>query len=113
MPVYEYGCTRCDNRFEVMQRFSDPPVETCTSCGGSVKKLISQTAFVLKGSGWYATDYGRTGSGPKEGEKDSSKEGGKEPSKTGDAPKSESKAETAGANAGTPTPSGNSPTAEA
>jgi predicted nucleic acid-binding Zn ribbon protein len=45
-----------------MQRFSDPPLETCEQCGQPVKKLISNTSFVLKGSGWYVTDYGKSGS---------------------------------------------------
>jgi putative FmdB family regulatory protein len=61
MPIYEYRCLDCDNHFEIMQKFSDPPVEKCTSCSGTVQKLISRSAFHLKGSGWYVTDYGRHG----------------------------------------------------
>ncbi len=58
MPVYEYECGSCGGRFEVMQKFSDPPVSSCTLCKkGSVRKVLSPAAFVLKGSGWYATDY--------------------------------------------------------
>ena len=62
MPIYEYRCLDCGHQFELMQKFSDPPVETCTSCAGTVQKLISRSAFHLKGSGWYVTDYGRNGS---------------------------------------------------
>jgi putative FmdB family regulatory protein len=62
MPIYEYRCLDCGYQFELMQKFSDPPAETCTSCSGTVQKLISRSAFHLKGSGWYVTDYGRNGS---------------------------------------------------
>ena len=61
MPIYEYRCLDCGHQFELMQKFSDPPAETCTSCSGTVQKLISRSAFHLKGSGWYVTDYGRNG----------------------------------------------------
>jgi putative FmdB family regulatory protein len=62
MPIYEYRCLDCGHQFDLMQKFSDPPAETCTSCSGIVQKLISRSAFHLKGSGWYVTDYGRNGS---------------------------------------------------
>jgi putative FmdB family regulatory protein len=61
MPIYEYRCLDCGHQFEIMQKFSDPPAETCTSCSGTVQKLISRSAFHLKGNGWYVTDYGRHG----------------------------------------------------
>lgn len=61
MPIYEYRCQDCNHEFERMQRFSDPPVAVCPTCDGSVQKLISRSAFHLKGSGWYVTDYGRNG----------------------------------------------------
>ena len=57
MPVYEYECTNCKDRFEVMQKITDNPLKNCKSCGGELKKLITNTSFVLKGSGWYVTDY--------------------------------------------------------
>jgi putative FmdB family regulatory protein len=57
MPVYEYQCTKCKKEFEVMQKITDKPLSTCASCGGELKKLITNTSFVLKGSGWYVTDY--------------------------------------------------------
>jgi putative FmdB family regulatory protein len=60
MPIYEYLCDRC-GRFEVMQKVSDAPVKKCPTCKARVSKLISNTSFQLKGSGWYATDYARKG----------------------------------------------------
>jgi putative FmdB family regulatory protein len=57
MPIYEYQCENCNRRFEVMQRITEPLLSTCEQCGGHVRRLISQTSFVLKGSGWYVTDY--------------------------------------------------------
>ena len=69
MPIYEYRCQDCNHEFERMQKFSDPPIGACPTCSGSVQKLISRSAFHLKGSGWYVTDYGRNG-----GEKSESSE---------------------------------------
>jgi putative FmdB family regulatory protein len=57
MPIYEYQCTKCNEKFEVMQKITDAPLSECSSCGGELKKLITNTSFVLKGSGWYVTDY--------------------------------------------------------
>ncbi|HEX9868529.1 MAG TPA: FmdB family zinc ribbon protein [Candidatus Tectomicrobia bacterium] len=57
MPIYEYQCESCSRRFEVMQRMTEPLLAICEQCGGHVRRLISQTSFVLKGSGWYVTDY--------------------------------------------------------
>jgi putative FmdB family regulatory protein len=57
MPVYEYECTKCNKHFEIMQKISDDPLSECMECGGELKKLITHTSFVLKGSGWYVTDY--------------------------------------------------------
>ncbi len=57
MPVYEYRCTKCSKEFEVTQKMTDSPLTICSSCGGELKKLITKTSFVLKGSGWYVTDY--------------------------------------------------------
>jgi len=57
MPIYEYECQSCGNIVEHWQKITDPPLETCESCGGKMKKLISQSTFHLKGSGWYVTDY--------------------------------------------------------
>ena len=57
MPIYEYGCMKCGKTHEIMQKFSDTPLTVCPDCGGEVRKMISNTSFVLKGTGWYATDY--------------------------------------------------------
>ena len=62
MPIYEYECLACGKTSEAMQKFSDALLDTCPECGGQLKKLISNSTFVLKGSGWYVTDYGRKGS---------------------------------------------------
>jgi putative FmdB family regulatory protein len=60
MPLYEYECDACHQRFEKIQKFSDPPVEVCEKCGkGPVRKLLSSPAIQFKGSGWYITDYAR------------------------------------------------------
>lgn len=57
MPIYEYECTKCKKHHEIMRKITEKPLTICPSCGGKMKKLISNTSFVLKGSGWYATDY--------------------------------------------------------
>src|SRR5690348_12231225 len=63
MPIYEYQCEHC-GVFEEMQRITDPPLARCPTCKRKkVRRLISSTSFQLKGSGWYATDYARSGSG--------------------------------------------------
>lgn len=62
MPLYEYKCDQCEEVFEVIQKFSDAPLTTHDGCGGSVRRLISAPAIQFKGTGWYITDYGRSGS---------------------------------------------------
>lgn len=57
MPIYEYECPNCGRHYELIQRFSDEPLCRCPECGGHVHKLISHSSFILKGSGWYVTDY--------------------------------------------------------
>jgi putative FmdB family regulatory protein len=59
MPLYEYACEKCGDRFEVMQKFSDAPLATHEKCGGPVHRLISPPALQFKGSGWYITDYAK------------------------------------------------------
>ena len=67
MPLYEYECDTCGHRFEVIQKYSDPLVDTCPKCGSKVHKLISSPAIQFKGSGFYITDYPKkeSGGGPK------------------------------------------------
>jgi putative FmdB family regulatory protein len=61
MPMYEYECLSCRERFEIIQKFSDEPASKCPSCGGAVRKLLSAPAIQFKGSGWYVTDYAKSG----------------------------------------------------
>lgn len=62
MPLYEYECGSCGT-FEVIRRFSDPPLTRCPKCAGRVRKLLSAPAIQFKGTGWYITDYARKSSG--------------------------------------------------
>jgi putative FmdB family regulatory protein len=57
MPTYEYECPRCPRVFEVKQRITEPALVTCEVCGGPIHRLLSATPFILKGEGWYVTDY--------------------------------------------------------
>ena len=82
MPIYEYECTSCGKITEAWQKFSDKPLSTCERCSGKLHKIMSQSSFHLKGTGWYVTDYANnSGYSPtkKKGEKASS---GTESSKT-------------------------------
>jgi putative FmdB family regulatory protein len=58
MPIYEYKCRKCGKQFEAFQGITDPELKSCKFCKGKVNKLVSISSFSLKGSGWYATDYG-------------------------------------------------------
>ena len=59
MPLYEYHCDACGREFELIRKFSDPPLEACPHCGGTVHKLFSSPAIQFKGSGFYITDYAK------------------------------------------------------
>ncbi len=88
MPLYEYECEACAHRFERIQKFSDPPVDTCPACGkGPVRKLLSSPAIQFKGSGWYITDYARKGGSDKSSSTPSA------PGSTSDTSKSETKSD--------------------
>jgi len=99
MPIYEYACEKCGHEFEREQRITDAPVKTCPSCRSrKVRRLISRTAFVLKGSGWYSDLYaspkpGKDGAADKEGTGSAAKEAASEgAASSADAkPSSESK----------------------
>jgi putative FmdB family regulatory protein len=71
MPLYEYQCESCGERFELIQKYSDAPPETCPKCGkGPVQRLLSSPAIQFKGTGWYITDYAKKGTsaaGPSKG----------------------------------------------
>ncbi len=87
MPVYEYACEKCKHEFEAEQRISDDPIRVCPKCRArKVKRLISRTSFVLKGSGWYSDLYSSAGA-KKDGD---SKTGGE----SGDKPDSSAKSDT-------------------
>lgn len=64
MPIYEYKCHQCGQKFEVRQRISEEPLKTHENCGGEVERLISAPALHFKGSGWYVTDYAKNGKSP-------------------------------------------------
>jgi putative FmdB family regulatory protein len=97
MPMYEYECAACGHRFERIQKFSDPPVEECPSCGErKVQKLLSSPAIQFKGTGWYITDYAKKGSVGAESGKESgkeSKESSKESKESGKESKESTKSE--------------------
>lgn len=69
MPIYEYSCKKCGD-FEITQRMTEDPLKKCPTCGSKVTKLISQSAFHLKGSGWYVTDYAKNGTAKNSGSSD-------------------------------------------
>lgn len=77
MPLYEYQCPGC-GRFELIRKFSDPPLKKCPTCGKAIQKLASAPAIQFKGSGWYVTDYASKGARkPDSGAKDGAKDGAK------------------------------------
>ncbi len=61
MPIYEYRCASCGHTLEVIQKRGAKPPRKCTECSGTLKKLISRSAFTLKGGGWYNEGYGSDG----------------------------------------------------
>ena len=74
MPLYEYECEACGQRFEVIRNFSDPPLDICKQCGhGPIRRLPSSPAIQFKGSGFYITDYPKTGDADR-GDKQSSEQ---------------------------------------
>lgn len=92
MPLYEYLCESCGHRFERIQKFSDAPLTECPSCGGRVEKQVSSPAIQFKGSGWYITDYAKSG-GRKESSSSKS-DSSSSSSAPASAPAAESKADT-------------------
>jgi putative FmdB family regulatory protein len=72
MPLYEYKCESCGDVFEVMQKFSDEPLQEHPGCGGAVHRLLSAPALQFKGSGWYVTDYAKGNSSAERPKSDSS-----------------------------------------
>lgn len=99
MPFYEYECTKCRYQTEAFQKITDPPITKCGLCNGKMKKLISQSSFHLKGTGWYVTDYasktggydGKTGSSNHD--RDRGKESTKEAAGSSEKSRKESSSE--------------------
>ena len=85
MPVYEYECKACGRDFEYQQRMTDPDKTTCETCGGSLERLISRTAFSLKGGGWYKDLYSSSKK-PDSGSKTETKSEAKSDTKSGSKP---------------------------
>ncbi len=85
MPLYEYLCTSCGRTLEAFQSFGEAPLAVCDRCGGPLKRLISAPAVQFKGSGWYVSDYGRSGSSPKSSEGEKPAGGSKEAPSSGDS----------------------------
>ena len=115
MPTYGYRCISCETKFERVQKMSDPPVTTCESCGGAVKKILYPVGIAFKGSGFYVNDY-KPSSGDKNKSKDNnSGETAATETKTENTPadaktesKSETKTETKTESATTPAPAASS-----
>ncbi len=77
MPIYEYACTKCGHELEVIQKMSDKPLTKCPECKGKLEKILSQTSFQLKGSGWYVSDYAGRGKTEKADKTDKADKGEK------------------------------------
>ena len=92
MPLYEYECESGEHRFERIQKFSDPLIEVCPTCGRKVRKLLSSPAIQFKGTGWYITDYARKKSGDSKGSDAKSEKNEQSESKTTESGKSDSTA---------------------
>jgi len=111
VPTYQYACTECGDRSEVVQRFSDDPLTVCSSCGGKLRKIFSPVGIVFKGSGFYRTDS-RNGSSSVPAAKESSANGSNgsssessssssEPAKSGSTSSDSGDAKSSGAASGT------------
>jgi putative FmdB family regulatory protein len=100
MPLYEYECDACGQRFEVIRKFSESDLDACTLCGkGPVRRLMSSPAIQFKGSGWYITDYSSKGKAGDEAASSS-----KDQSKKTNTGSSDTAAKTDSAGAATPAP---------
>ena len=82
MPIYEYECTKCGRTDEVLQKFSEKPLTRCRHCSGKLHKLMSQSTFHLKGSGWYVTDYANKSQKSTPPDKPKTEAAAKKPAKT-------------------------------
>ena len=112
MPLYEYQCDACGERFEVIRKFSDPPLTVCARCGsGPIERLLSSPAIQFKGAGWYITDYAKKapagdGIGDKTDPKAKTESSDKSDAKPTDASSTAGKTDTSGQSAPAPPTSG-------
>jgi len=108
MPLYEYECGACGHRFEVIQKFSDSPIERCPLCAEPVHKLLSAPAIQFKGTGWYVTDYASKRNTEAAADASSSKsaDGAKTPSSTSTADSSKAPSSTSTSDSSKTAPSG-------
>ena len=102
MPLYEYQCDACAHRFEVIQKYSDAPIDVCPKCGGAVVKLLSSPAIQFKGSGWYITDYAKSGKTESGGTESANAAKAEAKSETKTETKTDTKSETKSESKGTP-----------
>ena len=116
MPTYEYECPKCPRVFEVRQRITEPALVTCDRCGGPIHRLLSPAPFILKGGGWYVTDYPsearKKGTSSESGSKEttakestakeSSKDGGSAESKPAASSESKSSTDSSAGSASSP-----------
>jgi putative FmdB family regulatory protein len=93
MPLYEYECTQCGKIEEAIQKFSDPALTACRHCSGKLTKLISQSSFHLKGTGWYVTDYSNKPASASDGKKKESKTSAEKSGGSSDSDANASKSE--------------------
>lgn len=118
MPLYEYECLKCGERFELIQKFSDAPLTVCSQkgdsqCDGAVRKLLSAPAIQFKGSGWYVTDYGKGGHKPDQAREEGAPKKDVKSDKSKPAKSSESSASSASAASAKPKGGGESAAATA
>jgi putative FmdB family regulatory protein len=105
VPTYEYHCDACGRDFEVKQRISEEPLKTHDGCGGAVRRLLSPAPFILKGEGWYVTDYP---SASRKKALESEKGGGDKTPASTEKPAAEKSSSASGDAATTPAPSSTS-----
>ena len=105
MPTYEYECLECKRVFEIRQRISEPPLTKCDACGGPVRRLLSAAPFILKGEGWYVTDYpSESRKKARESEKSSDKPADKPADKSADKPSDKPSGKSADSTSASSTP---------